>query len=234
MSTSLELSVVIPCFNEEERLGATLERIVGYLDQREGAYEVLVVDDGSRDGTVSVAERLCYERVRILRHGENRGKGAAVRTGVLASVGEWVLITDADLSTPIEDLERLQGRSSTADIVLGSRAVSESRIVRHQPLYRELMGKTFNAIIRGIGLVGLHDTQCGFKLFRGAIAREIFARSRVDHFAFDVEVLWLAQKAGYRVVEEGVTWENSPDSRVSPLGDAWRMLLDVLALRFRG
>lgn len=230
---SVDLSVVIPCFNEEERLGATLERIVGYLDQRRKAYEILVVDDGSRDATVSVAKGVANDRVRVLEHGQNRGKGAAVRTGVLASKGEWVLFTDADLSTPIEDLERLERRVGDAEIVLGSRAVADSEIVLHQPLYRELMGKTFNLIIRSIGLVGLRDTQCGFKLFRGSVARQLFERSRVDHFAFDVEVVWLAQKAGHRVVEEGVTWEDSPNSRVSPIGDSWRMLVDVLALRFR-
>lgn len=230
---SVDLSVVIPCFNEEARLGATLEKIVGYLDRRGKTYEILVVDDGSQDATVSVAEGLAFESVRVLEHGENRGKGAAVRTGVLASLGEWVLISDADLSTPIEDLERLERRSAEAEVVLGSRAVAESKIVRHQPLYRELMGKTFNAIIRSIGLVGLHDTQCGFKLFRGPVARELFERSKVDHFAFDVEVVWLAQKAGYTVVEEGVTWEDSPSSRVSPIGDSSRMLIDVLRLRFR-
>ncbi|MEE9562690.1 MAG: dolichyl-phosphate beta-glucosyltransferase [Thermoanaerobaculia bacterium] len=229
---SVDLSVVIPCFNEEARLGATLGKIVGYLDQRGKTYEILVIDDGSQDATVSVAEALAFEPMRVLEHGENRGKGAAVRTGVLASTGEWVLITDADLSTPIEDLERLERRSAEAEIVLGSRAVAESEIVRHQPLYRELMGKTFNVIIRSIGLVGLHDTQCGFKLFRGPVARELFECSKVDHFAFDVEVVWLAQKAGYTVVEEGVTWEDSPSSRVSPIGDSWRMLIDVLRLRF--
>ena len=230
---SVDLSVVIPCLNEEARLGATLEKVVGYLDRREKAYEILVVDDGSRDATVSVANGVADEHVQVLEHGENLGKGAAVRTGVLASRGEWVLITDADLSTPIEDLERLERRTSEADVVLGSRAVAESEIVRHQPIYRELMGKSFNLIIRSIGLVGLHDTQCGFKLFRGPVARELFERTKVDHFAFDVEVVWLAQKAGHRVVEEGVTWEDSPNSRVSPIGDSWKMLVDVLALRFR-
>jgi dolichyl-phosphate beta-glucosyltransferase len=230
---SVDLSVVIPCLNEEARLGATLEKVVGYLDRREKAYEILVVDDGSRDATVSVANGVADEHVQVLEHGENLGKGAAVRTGVLASRGVWVLITDADLSTPIEDLERLERRTSEADVVLGSRAVAESEIVRHQPIYRELMGKSFNLIIRSIGLVGLHDTQCGFKLFRGPVARELFERTKVDHFAFDVEVVWLAQKAGHRVVEEGVTWEDSPNSRVSPIGDSWKMLVDVLALRFR-
>lgn len=230
---SVDLSVVVPCFNEEARLGSTLEKVVGYLDRREKAYEILVVDDGSRDATVSVANGVADEHVQVLEHGENLGKGAAVRTGVLASRGEWVLITDADLSTPIEDLERLERRTSEADVVLGSRAVAESEIVRHQPIYRELMGKSFNLIIRSIGLVGLHDTQCGFKLFRGPVARELFERTKVDHFAFDVEVVWLAQKAGHRVVEEGVTWEDSPNSRVSPIGDSWKMLVDVLALRFR-
>lgn len=230
---SVDLSVIVPCFNEEARLGATLERVVGYLDRRRKPYEILVVDDGSRDATASVAKKLGHEHLRVLEHGENRGKGAAVRTGVHASRGEWVLITDADLSTPIEDLERLERRTSEAEVVLGSRAVAESEIVRHQPLYRELMGKTFNLIIRSLGLVGLHDTQCGFKLFRGAVAREIFERTEVDHFAFDVEVVWLAQKAGHRVVEEGVTWEDSPNSRVSPIGDSWRMLVDVIKIRFR-
>ncbi len=230
---SIDLSVVIPAYNEEKRLGATLRRVLDYLAAERVRYEVLVVDDGSVDGTAGVVQGLASEGVELVRQPQNRGKGAAVRRGVLASRGEWVLVTDADLSTPIEDLERLRARAEDADLILGSRAVADSEITRRQPIPRELMGKTFNLIIRRLGLTALKDTQCGFKLMRGEAARQVLSEARVDGFAYDVELVALAHRQGLRVAEVGVTWHDSPASKVHPLRDSARMLWDVLKIARR-
>ena len=228
-----DISVVIPAYNEAERLGSTLERTVDYLSRRGLSYEVVVVDDGSRDRTVQVAEAFADRGVRVIRHEQNRGKGAAIKTGVLASRGAEVLLSDADASTPIEELERLQRKLPEAPVVLGSRAVAGADIRQHQPFYRELMGKTFNRIIRLVGAHGLYDTQCGFKLLQGEVAREIGAELTVDGFAYDVELVWLARRHGYRVVEVGVIWVDSPDSRVDPVRSSLAMLRDVVRMRIR-
>lgn len=228
-----DISVVIPAYNEAERLGSTLERAVGYLSRRGVSYEVLVVDDGSRDRTVEVAEAFAGNGVRVIRHERNRGKGAAVKTGLLASRGAEVLLSDADASTPIEELEKLQRRLAEAPVILGSRAVAGADIRQHQPFYRELMGKTFNRIIRIAGVRGLNDTQCGFKLLDGRVAREIGAELTVEGFAYDVELVWLARRRGYKVVEVGVVWVDSPDSRVDPIRSSLSMLRDVVRMRIR-
>jgi dolichyl-phosphate beta-glucosyltransferase len=227
----MDLSVVIPAYNEAERLGPTLERIVSYLTGRGLGYEVLVVDDGSRDATAEVAAAFADRGVRVLVQPGNRGKGAAVRRGMVESRGRRALLTDADLSTPIEAVERLEAALADADVVLGSRAVEGADVQVHQPLYRELMGKTFNLVIRVLGVRGFKDTQCGFKLLDGDAARRLFAKMIVDRFAFDVELVWLARREGLRVVEVGVPWVDSPRSRVHPLFDSARMLLDVLTFR---
>jgi dolichyl-phosphate beta-glucosyltransferase len=229
----MDLSVVIPAFNESLRLGPTLEKVVDYLDRQCLHHEVLVVDDGSTDSTSEVALAFASREVRLLRQEANRGKGAVVKIGVLASQGAEVLLVDADLSTPIEDLERLRPHLSEAEVVLGSRAVAGSDILQHQPFYREMMGRTFNFIIQVLGVRGLRDTQCGFKLLDGAVARRLFAEVTIESYAYDVELVWLAQRRGYRVVEVGVRWADSPSSRVNPLTDSVRMLRDVLALRWR-
>ena len=228
-----DISVVIPAYNEAERLGSTLERTVDYLSRRGLSYEVLVVDDGSRDRTVEVAEGFAGRGVRVIRHAQNRGKGAAIKTGVLASRGAEVLLSDADASTPIEELEKLQRWLPEAPVVLGSRAVAGADVRRHQPFYRELMGKTFNRIIRLAGVHGLNDTQCGFKLLEGNAAREIAAGLTIEGFAYDVELVWLARRHGYKVVEVGVVWVDSPDSRVDPIRSSLSMLRDVVRMRFR-
>lgn len=230
---SHELSVVIPAFNEARRIGASLEKVAAYLDGRGLSYEVLIADDGSVDGTADVVGQAGVARARVLRSERNQGKGAAVRRGVLASTGRRVLLSDADLSTPIEDLALLEERLDDAPVVLGSRAVQESRVLKHQPLYRELMGKTFNRLIRLAGVWGISDTQCGFKLLDGQVARELFYDVVTDGFAFDVELVWLARRRGHRVVEVGVRWINSPDSRVRPLVDPPRMLLEICRFRWR-
>lgn len=228
-----DTSVVIPAYNEAARLGSTLERTVEYLSRRGGSFELVVVDDGSRDHTVEVAEAFIGQGVRVIRHERNRGKGAAIKTGVLASTGAQVLLSDADASTPIEELEKLERWLPEAALVLGSRAVAGADVQRHQPFYRELMGKTFNRIIRVLGVRGLHDTQCGFKLLAGDVARELAAELTIDGFAYDVELVWLARRRGYRIVEVGVIWVDSPDSRVDPVRSSLAMLRDVVRMRLR-
>lgn len=234
-ATAPRLSVVIPAFNEEERLGSTLARVLDYLSKRGEAYEVIVVDDGSSDGTVETARRAAAGRgdFRIVRNGVNRGKGFSVRRGVEEARGEFVLFSDADLSTPIEDVEKLFGAilEGGGDIAIGSRAVKGSDVRVHQPWYRELMGKTFNKVVRLLAVRGFHDTQCGFKLFRTAAARDVFSRQRIERFSFDVEALYVARKRGYRIAEIPVTWYNSPRSRVSIVGDPAQMFLDVVRIR---
>ncbi len=229
----MDLSVVIPAYNEALRLGPTLERVVEYLRQRGLSYEVLVVDDGSTDATAEVAERFAGDGVQVLRQSVNRGKGAVLRAGVLASRGREVLLVDADLSTPIEEIEKLRPHLSRAPVVLGSRSVEGSDITLHQPFYREWMGRTFNLVIRILGVRGLRDTQCGFKLLAGDVARRLFAEMTIERFAYDVELVWLARRHGHEVAEVGVRWADSASSRVNPISDSSRMLWDVLALRWR-
>jgi dolichyl-phosphate beta-glucosyltransferase len=229
----MDLSIVIPAFNESLRLGPTLRRVVDYLQQNGHRYEVLVVDDGSTDGTAEVAQAFAPEGVRVLRQDVNRGKGAVVKVGVLASQGKEVLLLDADLSTPIEDLEKLRPRLADAQVVLGSRSVEGSDILTHQPFYREMMGRTFNFIIQVAGVRGLRDTQCGFKLLDGEVARKLFSELQIQRFAYDVELVWLARRHGYNVVEVGVRWADSPASKVNPMTDSARMFWDVMSLRWR-
>jgi len=232
-AASCDLSIVVPAYNEAGRIGPSLRRALDYLHRRGLSYELLVVDDGSRDATVQVAAGFAAEGVTVLRHERNRGKGGAVKTGVLASRGGRVLLSDADFSTPIEEVETLEARLADSPVVLGSRAVAGARVQKRQPFYRELMGKTFNRVIRLFGVRGLRDTQCGFKLLRGDVARSLCAAMTIDGFAYDVELVWLAQRRGLPVAEVGVVWVNSPDSRVSPIRSSLEMLRDVVLMRWR-
>lgn len=228
------LSVIVPAFNEELRLAVSLEAMLQYLEGRGQTYEVLVVDDGSSDRTTEVARSYEARGVRVLRQAENQGKGAALRRGVVESKGDRVLLTDADLSTPIADLERLEPYLEKVPIVVGSRALPSSEITEHQPWYRETMGKVFNWLLLSLGMTRITDTQCGFKLLRGDVAREIFPQLTIDGFAYDVELLWAAERRGLEVAAVGVRWANSPTSRVHPLFDSARMLADVIRLRWSG
>lgn len=229
-----DLSIIIPAYNEENRLPRSLEAVLSYLERRDATFEVVVVDDGSADRTTELARSYEPRGVRVLTLAENRGKGAALRHGVTQSEGARVLLTDADMSTPIEDLERLEPLLARAAIVVGSRSLPTSEIVQHQPWYRETMGKTFNWVLLRLGLTRLSDTQCGFKLLRGEVARQLFPRLTIDGFAYDVELLWAAEQAGHEVAAVGVHWADSPSSRVHPLFDSVRMLLDVVRLRWIG
>lgn len=228
------LSVVIPAYNEELRLPASLEAVLVFLEARGRSFEVLVVDDGSTDRTSERARAYEPRGVRVITLPENRGKGAALRHGVSQSRGAQVLLTDADMSTPIEDVERLEPHLERAAIVVGSRSLPTSEIRQHQPWYRETMGKTFNWLLLKLGLTRLTDTQCGFKLLRGDLARELFPRLTIDGFAYDVELLWAAESSGHEVAAVGVRWADSPSSRVHPVLDSARMLIDVVRLRWFG
>jgi len=228
------ISVIIPAYNEENRLPATLKRVHEYLVSKADEFEIVVVDDGSSDTTESEVMRASTEMpgIRLVKNGANMGKGFSVRQGVLASRGELVLISDADLSTPIEEVEKLiPFVEGEFDIAIGSRAMKESELAVRQPWYREGMGRAFNALVRSLVIGGLSDTQCGFKLISKEAAKRIFERCRIDGFSFDVEVLFLAERLGYRIKEVPVKWLNSPASRVRIFRDSTRMFLDLLIIR---
>ncbi len=228
---SLDLSVVIPAYNEAERLPRSLERILVYLAAWGGSHEVLVIDDGSSDATAERARGAAGDLVRVLQNPGNRGKGYSVRRGMLAARGARRLMTDADLSTPIEDLASLMARMDEGvPVVIGSRALSESKIEVHQPWYRENMGRVFNLFVRLLLTPALHDTQCGFKLFSAEAAEAVFRLARMDGFVFDVEALFLAQRHGLRVDEVPVTWRNDAASRVGLL-KGFQAFPDLLGIR---
>lgn len=230
----VDVSVVIPAYNEQARIGSTLIRTLDHLAVHHPTAEVIVVDDGSTDDTTTVASQVGGDRVRVLRQPGNRGKGAAVRRGMLEATGEFVLFMDADLSTPIEELEKVLGYARLgSDVVIGSRAMHDSDIRSRQPRLRELMGRTFNLIVRALVMNGIRDTQCGFKLFRQRAAREVFSQLTVDGFAFDVEALILARKLGFSIKEVPVMWFHAPHSKVSPIADSARMFRDIVSLRMR-
>ena len=231
------ISIVIPAYNEEQRLGPTLTAILSFLSQRPTRFaEVLVVDDGSRDGTARIVEQFsaAHPQIRLLRNPGNRGKGYSVRHGVLESRGEWILFTDADLSAPIEELDKLFDavRRTHADIAIGSRALERSLIQVHQSWFRETAGRMFNLFLRLLTGLPFLDTQCGFKLYRRQAAQEIFRRQRLERFGFDAEVLYIARRLGFRCVEVPVRWSHSPGTKVSMLRDSLDMFLDLLRIRW--
>jgi dolichyl-phosphate beta-glucosyltransferase len=230
----MNVSVIIPAYNEEQRIAPTLERVSGYLGNRGLDYEILVVDDGSTDGTPAVVRAWSGKEpaLRLLTNGVNMGKGASVRNGILASAGEQCLISDADLSTPIEEMEKLRDAlDEGCDVAIGSRGLREAVITLRQPWYREYMGKSFNLLVKLLLFRGIEDTQCGFKLFRADAARNIFSRCRMSGFSFDVEALFLAGKMGYRVREVPVRWKNSPASKVRIPRDPALMFLELVRIR---
>ena len=221
--------MVIPAYNEARRLPPTLEKIQRHLSGR--PHEILVVDDGSTDDT---AERAAAAGVRVLRNEGNRGKGYSVRRGMLESRGARRLMTDADLSTPIEDLGRLMAKMDEGyDVVIASRALPESNVEVRQPWYRENMGRLFNLCVRAVALPGLQDTQCGFKLFTAAAADQAFGLARLDGFSFDVEALFVARRHGARIAEVPVTWRNDEATRVNSVKGAVAFL-DLARIRLSG
>jgi dolichyl-phosphate beta-glucosyltransferase len=237
-----DLSLVIPAYNEERRLGPTLEAALAFLGDQPYTSEVIVVSDGSQDGTGRVAreafaalDQTPSSKVtgRFVEYHPNAGKGRAVRTGVAQTTGRYVAFTDADLSTPIEELERALDyvRRGAYQVVLGSRAAAGAEIDRRQPLYRRLSARFFNLLRDSIvGIRGLKDTQCGLKVFDGDVARFIFGRQRIDGFMFDVETAYIAQRLGLSILEMGVRWADVPESKVK-LSSGLRLLPDLTRIR---
>jgi len=229
-----ELSIVIPSFNEELRLPVTLSEISAYIRASKRETEVIVVDDGSTDRTADVAKSFQGEiqRLRVVANNKNRGKGYSVRHGMMEARGRIVLFTDADLSAPIDETDKLLAALADHDVAIGSRALNRSLISVHQSVFREYAGVIFNFIVRAILRLPFVDTQCGFKAFRRERCRVIFQQQRIERFGFDPELLYLARHHGLRAAEIPVRWAHSPDTKVSMWRDSIQMFLDVFVIRW--
>jgi len=225
------LSVVVPAYNEERRLPPTLRRICEFLQTRGHSHEIIVVDDGSSDRTAECAREATQGRARVVRNDSNRGKGFSVRRGMLLARGARRLMTDADLSTPIEELPRLWAQLDLGtDVCIGSRATAGAQVEVHQSWFRENTGRAFNLAVRLLAVRGISDTQCGFKLFSGPSAEAVFGLARLDGFSFDVEALFLARKLGYAISEVPVVWRNDAATRVTWARGALAFI-DLLRIR---
>jgi len=231
------LSLVIPAYNEALRLGGTLEKVREFVDSRNYAVELIVVDDGSTDQTPAILEEFQrrHAPLRVLRNEPNRGKGSSVRRGVLEARGEFVLFTDSDLSAPIEETNKLLAalESTGADAAVGSRALKRRLIGVRQPWHREFAGRCFNLLVRAFTGLKIRDTQCGLKLFRRATTRRAFEMQLIERFGFDPELLFLIERLGGQIVEVPVRWNDNPATKVRFLRDATRMFLDLVVIRWR-
>ena len=233
-----QISIVVPAFNEASRLPRSLSLLCDYFDATSWSFEVLVIVEQCTDGTLEAAREAIagHAGFHVIDNVVHRGKGYAVRSGMRQARGAIQFYMDADLSVPLEEIDQFLAHFEAHpedDVLLGSRKHPGSRIERHQSFLRESMGKTFNAVLRSLSLLPFRDTQCGFKAFRREAAREIFALQTIDGFAFDVEVLLLAQSFGYRICELPVRWLNSPDSKVDIVRDSLRMLMDAFTVNRR-
>lgn len=236
MPDSPYLSIVIPAYNEQNRIAATLGKIIRYFQECNFSCEVIVVDDGSSDKTKEIVESFYGKPIplRLIHFPNNHGKGWAVKAGIEASTGRYILFTDADLSTPIVEVRKLLNFLEKGyDIAIGSRALQQSILLVRQSWWRQGMGKIFNRLIRLFVLKGIKDTQCGFKCFKNDVAKRLFSLSLLSGFAFDVEILFLASRMKYKIADVPVTWKNNPESKVNPLFDSCRMIMDVVKLKWR-
>ena len=231
---SPQLSIVIPAYNESARIEATLERVMQCVEQQGWDAEVLVVDDGSKDDTAEVISlwMLRYPRLHLIQNEGNRGKGYSVRNGLLQAAGDVVMFTDADLSAPMEEAERLLAAiADGADVAIGSRWMDKTRQTIHQPLYRRFFGRCFNWVTRTVMGLPFKDTQCGFKAFKRPAAQVIFRLQRIERWGFDPEILFIARKLGYTIREVPVTWGHDERSRMSYLKDGMKMLEEMAVIR---
>jgi len=228
------LSIVIPAHNEASRLPASMEKILAFLAQQPYDAEVVIVENGSTDNTLALAQQFAEahpDTVRVL-HETRRGKGLAVQRGMLAARGDYRFLCDADLSMPIEEISRfLPPALEDFDIAIASRELPDSRRV-NEPAYRHLVGRAFNLMVQAMALPGFQDTQCGFKCFRADVAEDVFRYQTLEGMSFDVEVLFIARRRGYRIVEVPITWYFDPDSRVRLVHDSLRMGIDLLTIRW--
>jgi dolichyl-phosphate beta-glucosyltransferase len=231
---ALDLSIVIPAYNEELRIAPTIREMAAYCRQSTRAFELILVDDGSRDGTSTVGRLLCHEfpELRLIRLAANQGKGYAVRTGVINAIGRTVLFADADGATAIVEIERLEHALALgADVAIGSRALRAEGVQVQAKVYRHFIGRTFHFLVERLADAGVKDTQCGFKLFRASVAQDLFSRMLMNGFSFDVEVLVMARRRGYQVAEVPVNWTHKPGSKVRLTSDALRMAADLFRIR---
>ncbi len=227
----MKLSLIIPAYNEAERIANPLTKAIHYLDENFDDYELIVVDDGSKDNTVEIVKNI-DSRVKVLEQKQNKGKGAAVRRGMLEATGDFRIFTDADFSTPVTEVKKvIDFLEGDTDVFIGSRALDHSMVKKHQPFYREFMGKVFNKIVQIVILWGLKDTQCGFKGFTADSADVIFNKAKFDGFSFDVEVLYIARKLGYKISEVPVEWYNDDRTTVSAISDSINMFLDIVRIK---
>jgi dolichyl-phosphate beta-glucosyltransferase len=227
-------SIVVPAYNEVERIGSSLARMLEYFDAQSYSYEILIVDDGSTDGTLPFVKEATadHDQVKVLHYDGNKGKGYAVRHGITRAAGNFILFSDADLSTPIEEVEKLFAHlKQGSEVAIGSRDVAGSKLEKHQSALRELGGKVFNRIVQMLAVPGIHDTQCGFKLFTRAAAQNIFTRCQVDNFSFDVEALYIARQLGYSIAEVPVSWHHVEGSKVVLWRDSLRMFKTLFRIR---
>ncbi|PYU06498.1 MAG: glycosyl transferase [Acidobacteria bacterium] len=233
-TSAFQLSIIVPSFNEEVRLPASLQLIAAYVSSANRSTEVLVVDDGSKDRTAEVAASFAdrIPNLRVLRNGENRGKGYSVRHGMQEARGEYVLFSDADLSAPIEEADKLLSALRQYDIAIGSRALDRDLIEVHESLFREFAGIIFNRIVRIVLWLPFVDTQCGFKAFRREPCRIIFEQQRIERFGFDPELLYLARHHGLKATEIPVRWSHSPATKINMMRDSIQMFIDVFTIRW--
>ena len=230
------LTFVIPAYNEVGRIGAGLATLLEYTASRPFASDLILVDDNSRDGTAQYVEERVGGRLplTILRNEPNRGKGYSVRRGMQAATGEYVMFCDADFSTPVGETDKLlDALDRGADVAIGSRGMEDSQVTTHQPKWRELPGKLFGLMVRTLALPGIRDSQCGFKFFRREAAQEIFSRVQLERWAFDVEVLYIARRLGYRIDEVPIRWINDPNTKVRLIVDGPRMVRDIMTIKRR-
>ncbi len=232
-TSAFQLSIIVPSFNEEARLPASLDLIAAFVSSANRSTEVLVVDDGSNDRTAEVAAAFAdrIPNLRVLKNGENRGKGYSVRHGMQEARGEYVLFTDADLSAPIEEADKLLSALQQYDIAIGSRALNRDLIDVHESPFREFAGIIFNRIVRIVLWLPFVDTQCGFKAFRRERCRIIFEQQRIERFGFDPELLYLARHHGLKATEIPVRWSHSPATKINMMRDSIQMFVDVFTIR---
>jgi len=228
----MEMSVVIPAYNEEKRIEPTLKKAINFLDHNFDKYEIIVVDDCSTDNTNKIASRYKKNNVKILRNEKNKGKGHSVKRGLLNAKYSLVLFSDSDLATPIEELGKFMNYIKEYDIIIASRNLKGSNIKVKQPVYRQLMGKTFPLLVNLIALRGFKDTQCGFKLFKTDVAKRVVSLQTFERFSFDVEILFIAKKLGYKIKEAPVVWIDKEGSKVNPIKDGIKMLIDLFKIRY--
>jgi glycosyltransferase involved in cell wall biosynthesis len=235
LTSFVDLSIIVPAYNEAQRLPPTLERLARFLQTLPLRSEIVVVDDGSKDDTCGVVERAMgqFPGLRLVRQTPNRGKGAAVRMGMLEARGQIRVMCDADCSMPPEQLPRLLAPiiARTAQIAIGSRYAEGARTDVKQPLYRVLWSRLCNKVIQRSLVPGVRDTQCGFKAFTAEAARDLFQRARIDGWAFDLEILALARRRGYSIQEVGVEWLDDRRSRINPLKDMWKVIREAVTIR---